>query len=125
MPTLAEVRKLARDFESTYTPRSLAERLGIFSSKLGINRVRFLRLLGLSSSDAKEYKNTDKMDEVVNLVGEERARLVEGLLVRLLSLYSYDWCALSNTCITTPPPQLRAIEGVADGPAQQQATEFS
>jgi hypothetical protein len=94
MPTHRKARELADAFEEAY-PQELPERLTWWGQVLGIDRVRLLRMLGMSAKEAKD-KKTQGWDTILqNEKWAERAWWVEGKLHEILSLFDYDWQALS------------------------------
>src|SRR5436309_1665406 len=95
MPSQTKTRQLATKFDKAY-PTRLSDRLGWWSRLLGIDRVRFLRMMGMSSAEAKREKNTSWDDVLKKKEWEENAWWVEGKLHELLALFDYDWNALAE-----------------------------
>ena len=95
MPTHKKARELANAFEAAY-PDELPKRLQWWCCVLGIDRVRFLRMMGMSATEAKERENQewDTILQDPNLA--DTGWWVEGKLHELLSLFDYDWKALSE-----------------------------
>ena len=58
MPTHEKARELADAFEAAY-PEELPKRLQWWCRVLGIDRVRFLRMMGMSVIEAKEKKTQE------------------------------------------------------------------
>ena len=95
MPIYKKTAELARKFDSAYPPELFA-RLQWWGDALGINRVRLLRLLGMSKHQAEQRKNCDLQEIIRNPKWKENVQLVEASLLRLLSLFHYDWPALAE-----------------------------
>lgn len=85
---------LAKRFDAQY-PDGLPDRLVWWRETLGIDRKRFLRMLGFDAHQAAKKANYELEDILKNPTWEARASVVEGTLHRLLSLYGYDWKALA------------------------------
>ena len=85
--------RLARQFARAY-PTELSERLEWWSTQLGIERPRFLRLLGLSAQQAAQAKTRDLKEILKDPSWEANAWGLEGNLVRLIAFFSYDPRAL-------------------------------
>jgi len=79
----------ARQSEKPY-PEGLAARLEWWREALGIDRVRFLRMIGLSARQAARRKDDDLKATVESPEWADNALGLEGLLVRLDSLYQDD-----------------------------------
>jgi hypothetical protein len=90
-----KTEELAKEFDQAY-PTELSARLEWWSQALGIDRVPFLRLLGMSARQASQFKSEDLKVVLERPEWEERAWLVEGRLHRLLSLFQYDWRTLAK-----------------------------
>ena len=95
MPTQKMARELADAFEKAY-PADLPERLRWWCRVLGIDRVRFLRMMGMSANEAKEKSSQDWKTILQDHDWLDRGRWVEGKLHELLSLFDYDWRALGT-----------------------------
>ena len=95
MPTHKKARQLATEFERAY-PETLSERLAWWCRILGINRFRFLRMMGLSSDEADNQKNKNWEAILKKKEWEENGWWIEGKLHDLLSLFDYDWKALAE-----------------------------
>jgi hypothetical protein len=91
MPTLKQVQRQVAEFEREY-PESLIDRLKWWVSVLGIDRIRLFRLMGLSGFEAARTPLT-ALPDVVNS-HEDRAEIVDEMLVRLLASFDYDLAAL-------------------------------
>jgi hypothetical protein len=95
MPTYKKARQLAKEFENVY-PAALSDRLQWWCHVLGINRPRFLRMMGLSADEANGQKNESWEAILKRKEWEENGWWVEGKLHELLALFDYDWKALAN-----------------------------
>lgn len=95
MPTYQKARELANAFEAAY-PDELPQRLKWWCHVLGIDRVRFLRLMGMSAKEAKEKKNREWDTILQDRAWAGRGCWLEGKLHELLSFFDYDWKALSE-----------------------------
>ncbi len=95
MDIYSKTARLANRFESVY-PSELPERLRWWRTALGIDRTRLLRLIGLSARQAALARAKELKDVLEDAAVRQRAWLLEGSLVRLLSLYRYDWRALAE-----------------------------
>jgi hypothetical protein len=84
-----------REFEKSY-PEGLAARLEWWGEALGIDRVRLLRMIGLSRRQAARRKDDDLKAIVENPEWADYALGVEGLLARLITLYKHDWRDLAE-----------------------------
>jgi hypothetical protein len=93
MPTEREVHRLARAFERVY-PETLPERLQWWSDVLGIDRVRFLRVLGMTQEEANASRAVP-WSEILK-TREDQGWWVDGALGELLALFSYDWKAFAS-----------------------------
>ena len=71
-------------------PEGLAERLEWWSEALGIDRVRLLRMIGLSARQAARRRDDDLKPIVESPEWADNALGLEGLLVRLVSLNHND-----------------------------------
>jgi hypothetical protein len=87
--------ELARKFDAAY-PVELSARLQWWARTLGIDRVRLLRMIGLSAREAGERQGQDLKQILNSPDWEANAQLLEGGLHRLLSLFRYDWHALAE-----------------------------
>jgi hypothetical protein len=90
-----KIDALANKFDAVY-PKELSARLRWWGKALGIDLVRLLRMIGMSSRQAAQKKSEDLNEILKSQEWEENARLVEGRLHRLLALFHYDWHALAN-----------------------------
>lgn len=100
MQTYRKIDELARKFDDAY-PEELCARLEWWSKTLGIDRVRLLRLIGMSARRAEERKGEDLKEILRSPDWETKAQRIEGGLHRLLALFHYDWHALAER-IHTP-----------------------
>lgn len=89
-----ESESLAKKFDSVY-PEDLSARLEWWRTTLGIDHIRFLRMLGLTKAQAAERQSQELARILENPEWQNNAWLVEGGLHRLLSMYGYDWTALA------------------------------
>jgi hypothetical protein len=94
MPTYERARELADAFEAAY-PEELPQRLQWWCRVLGIDRVRFLRLMGMSTKEAKAKKSQEWQTILQDENWMNKGWWVEGKLHELLSLFDYDWQALA------------------------------
>ena len=86
---------LARKLEAEY-PNDLAARLRWWSKRLGIDRIRLLRMFGMSQRQAETHK-CDNLDVILKDPKRgANALMLEGGLHRLLALFQYDWKALAE-----------------------------
>lgn len=90
-----QTEALAKKFEAAY-PGELSARLRWWSRTLGIDRVRLLRMLGLSARQAEGRKGQDLKEILKDSDWEANAQVLEGGLHRLLALFRYDWHALAE-----------------------------
>jgi hypothetical protein len=95
MPTYKKARQLAKAFEAKY-PKALADRLEWWSQVLGVNRQRFLRMMGMSADEANRQKDESWEAILKRKESEENGWWVEGKLHELLTLFDYDWKALAE-----------------------------
>ena len=95
MPSYHEARKLATKFDKEY-PETLPNRLAWWCRVLGIDRPRFLRMIGMSADEANKEQDTSWSDLLKKKELEENAWWVEGKLHDLLALFDYDWESLSE-----------------------------
>jgi hypothetical protein len=86
----------ARKFEKSY-PQDLPDRLEWWCNNLGVDRVRLLRVIGLSARQAERRKHDDLKETLKNPEWADNALGLEGKLHWLLSLYNYDWHALAES----------------------------
>jgi len=86
---------LAKKFDAAY-PGELSARLRWWSKTLGIDRVRLLRMMGMSARQAEERKGEDIKEMLKSPDWEANAQVLEGGLHRLLALFHYDWHALAE-----------------------------
>ena len=87
MSTDDRIRQHAERFEQE-APESLPERLQWWSTRLGIDRVRLLRLMGMTHSEALR-RRTNSLVEIV-AEREEGAEQADDMLGRLLAFFEYD-----------------------------------
>jgi hypothetical protein len=95
MPSHEKTRELATKFDEAY-PETLPKRLTWWCLVLGVNRLRLLRMMGLSAAEATKQKDTNWTELFRNKEWEENAWWVEGKLHDLLALFDYDWIALAD-----------------------------
>jgi hypothetical protein len=95
MPSYGKARELATTFDRTY-PRTLPDRLAWWCHVLGINRQRFLRMMGMSAKEAAREKDTSWSAVLKKKEWEENAWWVEGKLHDVLALFDYDWKSLAD-----------------------------
>src|SRR5579871_1144840 len=95
MPSHRKARELATKFDREY-PEALPDRLAWWCRVLGIDRSRFLRMMGLSVAQARKEQNTSWSELLKKKEWEENAWWVEGKLSELLAMFDYDWKALSD-----------------------------
>ncbi len=100
-PQRRSAQQLARDFVASY-PESLPSRLAWLEEHLRIDRVRFLRLLGLSPEEIED--NLHASWETITERWEYWARWIEELLRQLVALFGYDWRALAD--LIRPPAEI-------------------
>lgn len=86
---------LARKLEAEY-PDDLAGRLQWWSKRLGIDRARLLRMIGVSLQKAKALKNETLETILKDPKRESNALMLEGGLHKLLALFQYDSKALAE-----------------------------
>jgi hypothetical protein len=89
------VERNAREFEKSY-PEGLAAQLEWWREALGIDRVRLLRMIGMSARQAARRKDDDLNEIVESPRWADNALGLEGMLVRVLSFYHHDWRGLSE-----------------------------
>jgi hypothetical protein len=94
MPTHQKARQLATEFENVY-PKTLPERLAWWCRVLGVDRSRFLRMMGMSAHEANSQKHRSWEAILDKKEWEESGWWVEGKLHELLALFDYDWRALT------------------------------
>jgi hypothetical protein len=99
-----KARQFATKFDKVYPP-SLPERLAWWEDKLGINRSRFLQMMGMSAGEANREKDANWSDLLKKKEREENAWWVEGKLHELLALFDYDWIALAERLHHPPEAQ--------------------
>jgi hypothetical protein len=90
MTAYQRVARNAREFRKSY-PEGLAARLEWWGEVLGIDRVRLLRMIGLSRREAARRKDDDLNEIVESPEWADNALGLEGLLAELLTLYQHDW----------------------------------
>ena len=91
MPTQEQLRQRTADLERD-SPEALVDRIPWWAHVLGLDRIRLLRLLGLSGAEAARTPLT-ALPRVVG-AHEERAEMVDDMLGHLLASYDYDLQAL-------------------------------
>jgi hypothetical protein len=84
-----KVARKARESENPY-PEGLAARLEWWREALGIDRVRFLRMIGLSARQAERGKDDDLKEIVESPDWADNALGLEGVLVHLVSFFHDD-----------------------------------
>ncbi len=102
----AQVRKFTKVY-----PRERPARLRWWGEVLGFDRVKLLRLLGLSPTQAARRQDEDLESIVADPETEVRAIDLEWMLGELLSFFHYDWHAFADF-IRAP-----VREGVEDPPS--------
>jgi hypothetical protein len=95
MPTHKKARELADTFDKAY-PESLPQRLRWWCQVLGIDRGRFLRLMGMSAQQAAQNKDRDWEEILEDREWQERGWWLEGKLHEILTLFHYDWKELAE-----------------------------
>jgi hypothetical protein len=95
MQIYRKTAELAKKFDAAY-PEELFARLEWWAKTLGIDRIRLLRMIGMSPREAVKRKGEDLKEIVASPDWEANAQLVEGGLNRLLSLFHYDWHMLAD-----------------------------
>jgi hypothetical protein len=93
MPSHRKARQLATKFDKEYPP-TLSARLAWWCRVLGIDRPRFLRMMGMSADEATRERDTSWSDLLKKKDWQENAWWVEGKLHDLLALFDYDWTSL-------------------------------
>ena len=88
-------KRKARRSEKPY-PEGLAERLEWWQEALGIDRVRLLRMIGLSPRQAARRKDDELKRIVESPDWADNALGLEGLLVRLVTFHRNDPRRLMN-----------------------------
>jgi hypothetical protein len=105
MDVYRKTTRLARQFEKDYPPE-LAQRLRWWGRALGIDRVRLLRMMGMSARQASQAKDRALQDILRDSEWEQKAWVLEGNLVRLLSLFGFDQHALAERIhLPVVPPE--------------------
>jgi hypothetical protein len=95
MTAYQRLARNVREFTKSY-PEGRAERLAWWGEALGIDRVRLLRMIGLSRREAERRKDDDLKAIVESPEWADNALGVEELLARLLTLYKHDWRDLAE-----------------------------
>lgn len=95
MTAYQRVARNAREFTKSY-PEGLAAQLEWWGEALGIDRIRLLRMIGLSRRQAARRKDEDLEAIVESPEWADNALGVEGLLARLVTLYQHDWRDLAE-----------------------------
>lgn len=114
MPTQEQLGHDVDEFESQY-PEALADRLEWWADILGLDRIRLFRLLGLSGPEAARTPRT-ALRQVVES-HEERAEMVDDMLLHLLASYDYDLPALRMA--------MHQPDGTASGGGERPTTRRS
>jgi hypothetical protein len=91
MPTQEQLRQRTAELERD-SPEALADRIPWWARVLGLDRIRLLRLLGLSGAQAARTPLT-ALPRVVD-AHEDRAEMVADMLGQLLASFDYDLQAL-------------------------------
>jgi hypothetical protein len=84
-----KIARNARESEKPY-PEGLAARLEWWRAALGIDRVRFLRMIGMSARQAARRKDDDWNEIIASREWADNALGLEGLLVHLVSFFHDD-----------------------------------
>jgi hypothetical protein len=95
MSVYQRIARQAREFAKSY-PEELPAQLEWWSEALGIDRVRLLRMIGLSAREAARRKDDDLKAIVESQEWADNALGLEGLLAVLLTLYQHDWRDLAE-----------------------------
>src|SRR2546423_288558 len=95
MPTWKRVRELADRIEKVY-PKTLAGRLTWFCKTLGVDRVRILRLMGMTRQQARRNQERTWAEILADPEWEDKGSWVEGLLHDALASFQYDWEGLAE-----------------------------
>ena len=107
-----KIARNIRELEKTY-PEGLAARLQWWGEALGIDRVRLLRMIGLSARQATRRKDDD-LDEILkNREWADQALGIEGLLQRLMTLYHHDVRAVAENIRRAAMTRREEIAGAA------------
>jgi hypothetical protein len=85
-----------RKFRKVY-PRELAAQLPWWEEVLGLDRVKLLRLIGLSASQAARRKDEDLELILENPEWKTRAVEIESMLCNLLPYFHHDWNVLAES----------------------------
>jgi hypothetical protein len=101
MPTQEQLRQRTADLVRD-SLEALADRIRWWAHVLGLDRIRLLRLLGLSGSEAARTPLT-ALPRVVD-AHEERAEIVDDMLGHLLASFDYDLQALRAALHQPPGP---------------------
>ena len=109
MPTQEQLRQRTAELERD-SPEALADRIPWWARVLGLDRIRLLRLLGLSGAEAARTPMT-ALPRVVD-AHEDRAEMVDAMLGLLLASYDYDLQALRAAL---HPPAGPATEETGQG----------
>jgi hypothetical protein len=88
-PAYRKIARNVRESEKPY-PEGLVARLQWWREALGMDRVRFLRMIGMSSRQAARRKDDDLKEIIESREWADNALGLEGLLVRLVSFYRDD-----------------------------------
>src|SRR4051812_4500053 len=90
MLTHRQIHQMAIQYEKAF-PTTLAGRLEWWDRVVKINRVLFLRLLGMSPQQAAENKDRDWEEILQDPEWENRGIGLEYRLDNLLTIYHYDF----------------------------------
>jgi hypothetical protein len=101
MLTHRQISKMADQYAKAY-PRTLPRRLEWWNQVVGINRVLFLQLLGMSPEQAEENKDRAWREILQDPEWENRGIGLEYRLGDLLTIYHYDFKGFAD--ILQQPP---------------------
>ena len=88
-PAYRKIARNVRESEKPY-PEGLVARLQWWRAALGIDRVRFLRMIGMSARQAARRKDDDWNEIIASREWADNALGLEGLLVHLVSFFHDD-----------------------------------
>jgi hypothetical protein len=95
MSIYRKIEQNVRELEKSY-PEGLAARLEWWCAALGIDRVRLLRMIGMSARQAARRKDDDLNEILKRREWADHALGLVELLGRLLSLYHHDLRAVAE-----------------------------